>query len=90
LVVDHTRFPHAPNLIRQLLINHQCFDVEFGEHSLSMTSLKLASLSINSAFPIEMGPIQQRVGGKHPIREYAHEGACRGREISKETFLKFF
>ena len=41
-------------------------------------------------FVYEMGPIQQRVGGKLSIHEYAHKGACRGRAFSKEAFLKYF
>lgn len=33
LIVDHTRFPHAPNLICQFLINQYGVYVEFGEHT---------------------------------------------------------
>jgi hypothetical protein len=33
--------PSLPNLVSQLRINQQGFDVDFGEHEASMTGLRL-------------------------------------------------
>ena len=43
-IISVLGIPQPPNLVSQLLVNEQGFDVEFGEHVASMTGRWVACL----------------------------------------------